>query len=161
MSNPTLSGGCLRQMIAHGKRYGRKPILQVLEAKQIVGGSAKRYKLCMSDGINCSSSIVLHRQLNNLIKKNKENKFAIVKIDSYALLNEKSMNFLVIFGLTILKTPTRVGRFIGRPIPLNIIEAPKAESSVPQLPVLQSSSSANTEDLATQTINQLFTEWEN
>lgn len=115
-----------------------KPVLQVLNFKPINSNSADRYRLLLSDGVQCHTYAMLGTQLNCMITNNEIDKFALVQLDKY-MCNVVSADkkVLIVLGLTVVAKGSTVGCRLGNPAIPNASGAPSstdAGSNRPQFP---------------------------
>ena len=80
MSIPTLSEGSILKM-QRGSKEEKDLVLQVLKFTWLP--VRLKYRLELSDGKFSIPSVVLDKSSSHLIKENKLEKFAIIKIDRY------------------------------------------------------------------------------
>ncbi|CAK9301248.1 unnamed protein product [Gordionus sp. m RMFG-2023] len=96
-----------------------KPIVQLLGLKKMAGAdiSSDRYRLLLSDGKNCTTSVLLANQLNDLITSGKLENYAIIRLDKYLCNNvNNEKRILVVLELSIVK-PGNMSQKIGNPEP--------------------------------------------
>ncbi|KAI5709630.1 hypothetical protein M8J76_004908 [Diaphorina citri] len=122
MTDIKLSEGSLRA-IMNGEDVAN-PVMQILGTKKIPGGTAERYRVLISDGVNINSFAMLATQLNDIITDGTLSEFTIVQIKRYIVSGVSSgsatnRSVLIILELNIIKPGTEIGFKIGNPQPLN------------------------------------------
>ncbi|KAH8042181.1 hypothetical protein HPB51_021265 [Rhipicephalus microplus] len=94
-----------------------KPILQVLNFKPISSNTADRYRLLLSDGVQCHTYAMLGTQLNGMITNNEIDKFAVVQLDKYMCnVVSPDKKVLIVLDLTVIAKGSTVGCRLGSPV---------------------------------------------
>ncbi|XP_071569838.1 replication protein A 70 kDa DNA-binding subunit-like [Temnothorax nylanderi] len=107
-----------------------KPVLQILGYKKLSrtvnkdGVATDRYRLLLSDGQRFNSFTMLATQLNNLITDEILTEHAICRLLNYHLSSvnnsAKERRVIVIMGIEVLVSGSKVGRQIGNPTNIDI-----------------------------------------
>lgn len=107
-----------------------KPVLQVLNFKPISSNTADRYRLLLSDGIQCHTYAMLGTQLNGMITNNEIDKFAVVQLDKYMCnVVSPDKKVLIVLDLTVIAKGSTVNYKLGNPVIPNSAGAPSAPSA--------------------------------
>ncbi|XP_065291671.2 replication protein A 70 kDa DNA-binding subunit [Dermacentor albipictus] len=94
-----------------------KPVLQVLNFKPISSNTADRYRLLLSDGVQCHTYAMLGTQLNCMINNNEIDKFAVVQLDKYMCnVVSPDKKVLIVLDLTVIAKGSTVGCRLGNPV---------------------------------------------
>ncbi|KAI5750710.1 hypothetical protein M8J77_000653 [Diaphorina citri] len=122
MTDIKLSEGSIRA-IMNGEDVAN-PVMQILGIKKISGGTAERYRVLISDGVDINSFAMLATQLNDIITDGTLSEFTIVQIKRYIVSGVSSgsatnRSVMIILELNIIKPGTEIGFKIGNPKTLN------------------------------------------
>lgn len=116
-----LTNGALKRILSG--QVVDKPVLQIMGYKKVTGGG-DRYRMLISDGLNCYPLAMVATQLKERLVNGEFERYTVVRVDNYtcnALQRDKII--MILLELYVIASANQVGRKIGEPQSITAGEA--------------------------------------